>query len=690
MYHYRSMIILAEKPSVATDIAKALGRFKLQNGIWISGKDCVLSARGHLLISLMPEEYDSKWKSWKDSLKDLPINPQKFLYKENPVTKDVLHQIKKCFKEFDSSEFILATDAEREGEVIGAEILDYVGFKNYENAKRFWVSEALTPDVVRKGLAEAKPLSYYEAYKAAGFARANADWLIGMNFSRLLTVSTGNRAIFSFGRVQTAILGVIYLRDKNIKNFIPQDYYQLVCKVRKGNFDFSLYYNKDDSDRFANKTELEFLTDKLTDQDKLKITKIETTEKTENAPQLFNITGLQKYCSNKYHFTPQQTLDTAQVLYEKYKCLSYPRTPSVVLGDENVELFKSKFDLLSKEYPELAKNCDTSKISSDNKRLFNTAKLTDHHALIPLKPIPKEAGENEKNVYNAVLLRFFQTIMPACVYNSITVNAEKDNMTFIGKGRSYINKGWKNTSESDNEDEKEIETFPTDLQENELLPIIETSILSKQTQPKKHFTNATILALMENPKSEDVEKVAKLVGLGTPATRAGIIKELIDRQYIEQKGQQLLITKQGEFLIETVIKIPCLKDFISLSTTTRWEEQLQTEPEKFLQSIKNFITTEIPKITITDTWKTNEIGQCPICRKAEVLEGKNSYYCSDYKNGCKFSIAKNICGANISVNDVKLLISGKQTGTKKMTSAKTQKQFSAKLAYEKGKIEFKF
>ena len=280
--------------------------------------------------------------------------------------------------------------------------------------------------------------------------------------------------------------------------------------------------------------------------------------------------------------------------------------------------------------------------------------------------------------------------MPACVYNSITVNAAKDNMAFIGKGRSYINKGWKNTSESDNEDEKEIETFPTDLQENELLPIIETSILSKQTQPKKHFTNATILALVENPKSEDVEKVAKLVGLGTPATRAGIIKELIDRQYIEQKGQLLLITKQGEFLIETVIKIPCLKDFISLSTTTRWEEQLQTEPDKFLQSIKNFITTEIPKITITDTWKTNEIGQCPVCLKAEVLEGKNSYYCSDYKNGCKFSIAKNICGANISVNDVKLLISGKQTGTKKMTSAKTQKQFSAKLAYEKGKIEFRF
>ena len=684
------MIILAEKPNVAKDIALALGRFKFQDGIWISGKDCILSARGHLLISQMPEEYDPKWKSWKDSFKDLPINPPKFIYKENPNTKEVLHQIKKCFKEFDSSEFILATDAEREGEVIGAEILDYVGFQNYAAAKRFWVSEALTPEVVKKGLAQAKPLSEYESYKAAGFARANADWLIGMNFSRLLTVSCGNKAIFSFGRVQTAILGVIYLRDKNIKNFKPADYFQLVCKVNKDNYNFSLYYNKDDSDRFSSRTELEFLKDKLTNQDKLKITKIETIEKTENPPQLFNITGLQKYCSNKYHLTPQQTLDIAQILYEKYKCLSYPRTPSIVLGDENVELFKSKFELLSKEYPELSKNCDSSKINSDNKRIFNTAKLTDHHALIPLKQIPQDASENEKNVYNAVLLRFFQTIMPSCVYNSITINAEKDNMTFIGKGRSYITKGWKTGLDTENEDEKEIETFPTDLKENELLQIIESSILSKQTQPKKHFTNATLLALMENPKAEDVEKVAKLVGLGTPATRASIIKELIDRQYIEQKGQQLLITKLGEFLIETVIKIPCLKDFISLSTTTKWEEQLQSKPDEFLQSIKNFITTEIPKITITDTWKTNEIGQCPLCHKAEIVEGKNSYYCSDYKSGCKFSIAKNICGAKISANDVKLLITGKQTAMKKMISTKNQKEFSAKLVYEKGKIEFKF
>lgn len=687
------MIILTEKPSVAKDIALALGRFKYSDGIWISNNDCILSARGHLLSAYKPEEYDPKWKSWKDSISQLPINPDKFLYKENPSTVKVLHQIRDCFKKYDSSEFILATDAEREGEVIGAEILNYIGFTNYNSAKRFWVSEALTKDVVLKGLENAKPLLNYSSYKEAGFARANADWLIGMNFSRLLTVSTGDKTIFSFGRVQTSILGVIYLRDTNIKNFVPVNFYQLVCKVKKDNTVFSLYYNNDSKDKFQDKLELESKLDQITEGDKLKVTNIESEKKTELPPQLFNITGLQKYCSNKYHLTPQETLDIAQTLYEKHKCLSYPRTPSIVLGDDNVELFKAKFDLLAQRYTELSKNCDITKIDSSNKKLFNSAKLSDHHALIPLNVIPDSATDNERKVYNAVLLRFFQTIMPPCEYNSITIEAKKDNLLFIGKGRSYINKGWKNESIeriSSLDDEEQIETFP-ELVQGELLEIVNKEVLSKQTQPKKHFTNATLLSLMENPRAEDVEKATKLVGLGTPATRASIIKDLIDKGYVEQKGQQLLITKQGEFLIETVIKIPCLKDFISLKTTTQWEEQLQTEPGKFLQSIKNFITTEIPKINITDKWVDADavIGKCPLCG-CEVAEGKKSYFCTNYKNGCKFSIGKNICGANITLNDVKTLISGKQTGNKKMTSSKTNKQFTAKLVYRNEKVEFVF
>lgn len=679
------MIILTEKPSVARDIAAALKNFKFVNGIYVNGKDCIISARGHLLSSYEPQEYDPKWQSWNKTVQELPIIPEPFLYKENPSTKNVLLQIKDCFKKFDSSEFILATDAEREGEVIGAEILNYVGFSDYSKAKRFWVSEALTPEVVLKGLSQAKPLNEYKSYKEAGFARAKADWLIGINFTRLLTVNMGNKKLFSFGRVQTAILGCIYLRDKNIKNFKPQTYYQLSCKVQKDDFSFNLLYTKNENNKFNQREELDSI--KQTIGNSLIVKDISSQSKKENPPQLFNITGLQKYCSNKFQLTPQQTLDCAQELYEKHKCLSYPRTPSVVLGDDNVELFKSKFQLISEVFPDLAKKCDVSKISGENKRIFNSAKLTDHHALIPLNKCPETATENERNVYNAVVLRFLQTIMPDCEYDVISITTESNNNIFKGTGRSYKNKGWKSFEKSD-EQELETETFPSSLKNGDELIIIQTDVLEKQTVPKKHFTNASLLSLMENPKAEDIEKTGKLVGLGTPATRASIIEDLKVKGYIQQKKQNLLITESGIFLIETIIKIPSLKDFISLSTTTKWEEQLQSEPEVFLKNIKTFIKTEIPKITITEKWAVESLGKCPLCKTGNVAEGKNSFYCDRYKEGCKFSIGKNICNAKINPSDIKLLINGKITNYKKMKSVKTGKDFSAKLKYQNGKIEF--
>ncbi|MCQ2601106.1 MAG: DNA topoisomerase [Treponema sp.] len=668
------MIILTEKPSVARDIARALN-YKSSEGYWVSesGRDCIVAAHGHLLESYLPDDYDPKWKSWKTSFQDLPIVPETFKYKIKDNCSETLKKIERCFRNFDSREFILATDAEREGEVIGAEILEYVEFAYYTTAKRFWVSEALTPEVVRKGIANAQPLSNYDSYKKAGFARAEADWLVGMNISRVLTVQANK--LLSFGRVQTAILGAIYLRDRNIANFIPKDYFQLIVTLTKNNQNFNVIFTKDNNDRFDDDINLKIVQGNL--GEKLLIQSITREDKTENVPQLFNITGLQKYCSNKFHLTPDETLKIAQSLYETHKCLSYPRTPSVVLGDDNVELFRQKYELLSKVNPKLASRCDVNKISNTNKRLFNSANLTDHHALIPLNVLPENVSENERNVYNAVLLRFFQTIMNPCKYQVLTLDALQDNYHFIGKGRTYIDKGWKENFEEEQDEETEV--FPNDIEKGDLLKIVKSETVAKKTTPKKHFTDATILALMENPRDEDVEKTGKLVGLGTPATRAGIIKELIDRTYIIQKGQQLIISDLGKFLIETVIKIPALKDFISLKTTTSWEEKLTTEPDIFLSNIKSFIMNEVPKITVSEKWIENEIGKCPICHKGNISEGQKSFYCSEYQNGCKFSISKNILGAPITKSDAMLLIHGKSTKFKKMHSQKTGKDFSAKL-----------
>ena len=643
-----------------------------------SRNDIIVSAAGHLLELFQPEDYNPEWKNWK--LEDLPIIPEDFKYQPIEASIDVLKKIKYCFDNFDSSDFVLATDAEREGEHIGALILNYVGFKHYSTARRFWVSEALTPDVVKKGFENLKPLSEYESYKKAGLARARSDWLLGINVSRLLAISTNTNAFF--GRVQTAILGAIYLRDKNIAGFKPVPYFQLAVTVRTGNSDFKMLLNVNGKDRFATKEELAQRCANLNGKS-LSVTEIQTERKTENQPQLFNITGLQKYCSNVYHFTPEETLAIAQELYESFKCLSYPRTPSTVLGDDNVELFSEKFNLLSKSYPQLAQRCANKYISGENKRLFNSSKLQDHHALIPLAPLPDNATDKQKKVYEAVLLRFFQTVMDVHIYEVTTVKAVLPGVTgeeYLAKGKSIIQTGWKNSND-ENESEEEIQTIPFGLKKDDELKTQKAEILQKETKPKKHYTNASLLSLMENPKGED-ENLGKLTGIGTPATRASIIAKLIKREYIQQKGQQLLITDKGKFIIQTVVKIPCLANLIKISTTTEWEEKLNNEPDNFLDENKDFLIKEIPQIKITDKWEntSNTISECPVCHKGKITEGKKSFYCSEYKNGCQVVIWKdNFCHAQITASDAKMLICGKKTKLKKMQSKKTGKDFSAPL-----------
>lgn len=668
---------------MANDIAAALGDFQKVNSpygsFWKSScNDIIVSAAGHLLELYQPEDYNPNWKNWK--LEDLPIIPDDFEYQPIEASSDVLKKIKYCFDNFDSTDFVLATDAEREGEHIGALILDYVGFKHYDTAKRFWVSEALTPDVVKKGFENLKPLSDFESYKKAGLARARSDWLLGINVSRLLAISTNTNAFF--GRVQTAILGAIYMREKNIANFKPVSYFQLAVKVDYSGTNFEMLFNKNGEDRFATKEQLAQRCANLK-QKTLTVKEIQTERKTENQPQLFNITGLQKYCSNVYHFTPEETLSIAQELYESLKCLSYPRTPSTVLGDDNVDLFRDKFNLLSKSYPQLAQRCANKYISGDNKRLFNSAKLQDHHALIPLAVLPADATEKQKNVYEAVLLRFFQTVMEPYIYEITTVKAalpESSDEEFIAKGKAIVQPGWK-TTDRETDSEEEIQALPAGLKKADKLPVIESNILEKETKPKKHYTNASLLSLMENPKGED-ENLGKLTGIGTPATRASIIAKLLKREYIQQKGQQLLITDKGKFIIQTVTKIPCLANLIKISTTTEWEEKLKETPDSFLEQNAEFLRTEIPKIKIEDKWQNDieSLGVCPICHKGNIIEGKKSFYCTEYKAGCKAVIWKdNICHAQITASDAKMLLSGKKTKPKKMQSYKTGKEFSAAL-----------
>ena len=307
------MIILTEKPSVALEFAKALN-CKKENGYYTGNNICIVNAVGHLLELYEPHDYNISYKKW--DINTLPIIPGKMLYKPITSTKTQLDIIKKCFALYGDI-LLLATDAEREGELIGATILKHVGFTHYDTAKRFWVSEALTPEVIHKGIQNAKPLSSYTKYKNEGYARQHADWLTGINITRFLSVKANT--LLTFGRVQTAVLYAIYKREQEIASFQREKYYQLEVIFLKGNGSFKGYYTSDELNRFSSKEQLEKIQKEIGSSGKILM--IESKRKTILPPQLYNLTGLQKDAAQFYNYSPEQTLEIAQTLYEKHKCL---------------------------------------------------------------------------------------------------------------------------------------------------------------------------------------------------------------------------------------------------------------------------------------------------------------------------------------------------------------------------------
>jgi DNA topoisomerase-3 len=501
------MLILTEKPSVARAFADALGVTRKDN-CYENSDHCVVNALGHLLEDYSPEDYNPDLKKW--SLDGLPIIPEQVKYKAVEKTKAQLAVVKNCFSRHKNDPFLLATDAEREGELIGAEILDYVGFKNYPNARRFWVSEALTPEVIKKGIENAKPLADYKSYREQGFARQFADWLVGMNLTRLISLKA-NKTLH-FGRVQTAVLGAVYEREKSILNFTSEKYYEVIAVLDTKAPSLVKLINPDNKDfpfRFCERSSiLREITSKIPALTSGEITAVKKEKKTVQPPQLFNITGLQKEAHKQFGYTPEQTLDIAQALYEKHKCLSYPRTPSRVMGDDNVKLIKSIYEKLIEEYSdagtcheEYIKGSDPSLIDSGNKRLFNSEELQDHHALIPLEPLPADTSDEENNVYDLVYERFFSILKPPYIYNSLIISGNISEYSFQGSGIEILQSGWKTENEEYDENKENYKySIPP---EPGKYPIIHIHREEKQTKPKDHYTFASLLQLMENPRGDD-------------------------------------------------------------------------------------------------------------------------------------------------------------------------------------------
>ena len=683
------MLILCEKPSVAKDFAAALGA-SAKKGFFEGSGNVITYCVGHLFELYHPEDYDPKYKKW--ALDALPIIPGNFKYHVSPGTAEQAKLVMELLKKHSGGDILIATDAGREGELIARIAIQEAGINNLSRFRRFWVSEALTQDVIRKGIREAKPFSEYDALSAQAFARQRGDWLVGMNLTRLMSIGNPPPP-WTVGRVQTAVLSAVGERNEEVKNFVPVPYKELEADLStEDNITIKALLENSRTGKtafFAEDEDYLLAAKKDCDEKNIDAVDVDSKEGKKKPEKLLNITGLQKRAFKKYGYKPEETLALAQALYEVHKCLSYPRTPSRVMGDNNVDLFREKFELL-KGVSELSAFCDPSLINADNKHIFNSAKLEDHHALIPLNKLPESANEKERNVYSIVLESFFVVCMPDFIFNEKSLRFHVGEYVFTSRIREVLQYGWKKAHQNNlvqKDDEEEDNVMELKHFDETNCSISALQIQQKKTQAKKEFAIDTLLAFMEHPREEGESKLA---GLGTPATRAEIIKKLFAAEYVKEEKKKLYATDRGRFLLAELSKNEHLAKMADVSQTTEWEEKLSQNPIAFEKEIVEYVTQCVKESSGHSTFQSKPLGACPLCKKP-VYETKLAYGCSGYKDDprCNFAIWKTIAGAAVTVNDAQLLLIGQKTKVKKCKS-KAGKEFEAAFALKGGEIEFLF
>jgi DNA topoisomerase-3 len=680
------MLILCEKPSVAKDFA-AFFKAPYKKGYYQAGDTVITYCVGHLYELLPPEGYDPSYKKW--SLDSLPITPSSFIYQVNEATSDQADTVMKLLERHKGGDVLIATDAGREGELIARIVLLAAGVTDISRFRRFWVSEALTASVIEEGIKNSKPLSDYNLLAFQGFARQKADWLVGINLTRFMSIGNPPPP-FTVGRVQTAVLSSIAGRNHEVKNFVAVPYKKLEASITsKDGVVVKAYLENPrigktsffESDWPYLYEAMENCRNSIFGLDSVDE---ESREKKIKPPKLLNITGLQKEAFKRFGFKPEETLDIAQALYETHKCLSYPRTPSRVMGDNNAELFLEKFNLLKNE-SSISEFSDVSLITVNNKHIFNSSQLEDHHALIPLDKIPSSADEKEYKVYSIVLESFFTVCMPDYIYNEKSLKFHVSSYLFSSVIREAIQKGWKEIVKNENDDQDEEEVPPFD---SSGCSISSLRVLELLTKPNKEFAIVTLLSFMEHPKSEGNDS-GKLSGLGTPATRADIIKKLFASQYLREEKKSLFVTERGHFLLDSLSKNPHLKKMADVSCTTDWESSLAVDPKAFEKEIAEYVSLCVKGGADRQAFQQPSLGLCPLC-KMPVIETKIAYSCSGYKDTkCPFAIFKTIAGAAVSAIDASLLLTGQKTKFKKCKT-KECKPFEASFFLEGGKVKFIF
>lgn len=714
---YKTLII-TEKPSVARDFANALDAKNRHEG-YIEGNGYVITwAVGHLLELFEPEDYDPNLKKW--DMKSLPIIPTVFRYKPIAATEKQLNIIRKLLQHQNYHSIIIATDAGREGEVIARTILLDSNYSDTDKLKRFWTSQALTRQVILEGIQEVKAISEYDRLWKAGQCRQFADWLVGMNSSRAATLywrknyfrlqqanssedSSRRNDLFSVGRVQTAVLALLVDRRAERENFIPEPYWVLRAYFSNDKGCWWGTWFKDDQTRFEKES------DALTVQSKIihqtgTVELVKKQKKKEPPLPLFSLTDLQREANRLYRFTANQTLEIAQELYETKKCLSYPRTDAKVLGTKNIKMVTDLIQRFSQVYPQYFSGVDEKLIQVSNKRVFNDAKLTDHHALIPLAPLPSNATTDESRIYDLVLKRFAAAFYPDCEFEQTEIVTNVLEELFRTRGKRILKPGWKTLYQSDvleikSGDEEEAENLPA-VSKSDPAMVSETDLQKRQTTPPPEYTEALLLKDMTHPgkyvSEDELKKIYRGdIGLGTQATRAQIIETLLERQYIERKNKYIIATNKGQQLITTLRQFPNAKILASAEETARWEMQLNNiaqgkgSDKSFINGIIEFVKRVVEEFKMND--QTIDFGKCPACG-GQIVENSKGYGCSNWRQengGCKFVIWKTIAGYTLTPEIVQQLLTEKKTGMIEGFKSKSHTIFSSSLKLVQENNEWK-
>ena len=640
-------LVLAEKPSVARDIARVLKCTKKINGALEGERYIVTWALGHLVTLADPEEYDKKYKEW--NLEVLPMMPEKMELVVIRQTAKQYQAVKTQLYRKDVGEIIIATDAGREGELVARWILEKAQCK--KPIKRLWIS-SVTDKAIKDGFAHLKDGRSYNRLYDAAVSRAEADWLVGINATRALTCKYN--AQLSCGRVQTPTLAMIAAREEEIRNFKPQDYYGI--RLNAGKMRWTWQEKKSGSSRTFQKDRAQQIQTAASGS-LLTILSVEKSSKKTGAPGLYDLTELQRDANKKFGFSAKETLNIMQRLYENHKVLTYPRTDSRYIGTDVVPTLQERLKACAVgPYRKLAGSLSMKPVKA-NKSFVDDKKVSDHHAIIPTEQFVQleHMTNEERRIYDLVVRRFLAVLYPPFEYEQTSLKAEAGGEIFTAKGKIVKNPGWKAAYEEADGDEEE-EEFQNlyEVKEGEKLKIDSCQLTEGKTKPPAHFTEATLLSAMENPvrflstKDQEAAKtLGETGGLGTVATRADIIEKLFHTFLMEKRGNDIYITSKAKQLLSLVPE-----DLKKPELTADWEKKLSEiaqgslKKEGFLEEIRDYTQELIQEIkTGEGTFRHDNLTntKCPVCGKRMLaVNGKNSrmLVCQDRACGHRETISR--------------------------------------------------